>query len=286
MSETAVPASLATEDQLAWAVSRLEPVTATARLEAELLLAELAGLRRAAVIAHPERNLSAEQASRLAAVVARRRRGEPLAYIVGHKEFFSLGLSVRADVLVPRPETELLVEAALSRLPGGTVRVLDLGTGSGAIALALKNERPELAVFGVDCEQAALVVAAENAAALGLDVRWIRSDWFSALDGEQFALIVSNPPYVRTDDAHFNTGLAHEPRIALDGGPDGLDAYRRILLGASAHLVRDGWLIFEHGFDQRDALTVLAAASGFRLEAGIEDLAGLPRVACFQKVGV
>lgn len=277
------PHSLAAGDQVAWAATVLEPVTDTARLEAELLLAESTGIRRAAVIAHPERELSPLQAARLMDIVARRRRGEPLAYIVGHKEFYSLDLQVRSGVLVPRPETELLVEAVLGRLPASDATVLDLGTGSGAIALAIKHQRPHLEVTAVDCEPVALTIARMNAATHRLDIEWLRSDWFAALGERRFDLVVSNPPYVASSDPHFERGLVHEPRIALDGGPDGLNAYRAILGDSRAHLVPGGWLLVEHGFDQRDALADMADSHGYRFVTSIADLAGLPRVACLKE---
>lgn len=282
MSAAALPLSLAVADQIAWAIDAIEPVTDTARLEAELLLAESAGIRRAAILAHPERELSPEQASRLERTVARRSRGEPLAYIVGRKEFYSLDLLVQPEVLVPRPETEVLVEAALQRLPAREARVVDLGTGSGAIALALKHERPGLAVTAVDRDDAALNVARTNAASLGLEVEWILSDWLSGLAGRRFDVIVSNPPYVASGDPHFRA-LAYEPRIALDGGADGLDAYRAIFRQAKTHLAPDGWLIVEHGFNQRDAVTDLANVLGYSIVEHIDDLTGLPRVACFKE---
>lgn len=263
---------------VAWAQARLERVSETARLEAEVLLAESAGSSRAAIMAYPERRLSEAEAARLAAGVARRSRGEPLAYIVGCKEFYALMLGVTADVLVPRPETELLVDAALSQRPRPGARVLDLGTGSGAIALALKSERADIDVLGVDCSGRALEVARRNAAALGLDVRWRRSDWFDALAAERFDLIVANPPYVTRRDLAREPALAHEPRRALDGGIDGLDAYRAILPEAGSHLVSGGMLLLEHGFDQRDRIGELAAAHSFSVVIALDDLSGRPRV--------
>lgn len=282
MNGVATP-SQATVAELVRSVSgRLAAVTDTARLEAELLLAESSGLGRAALIARPDQQLEAGQIEWLEEAVARRERGEPLAYVVGNKEFYSLPLSVSPAVLVPRPETELLVDAALERLGRAAARVLDLGTGSGAIALALKSERPTLDVTGIDCDCAALAVARKNADTLDLDVRWIASDWFAALaPGERFDLIVSNPPYVPAADPHFATSISHEPRLALDGGVDGLDAYRAIFTAAGAFLAPGGALIVEHGFDQRDAVIALAEANGFRLESAWDDLAGLPRGACF-----
>ena len=285
MSAVESPTSSTAADWITWAEARIGPVSEASRLEAELLLAESAGIGRSSVMAHPERRLSAGQASRFEAAVERRSSGEPMAYIVGSREFYSLPLSVGPDVLVPRPETETLVETALERLRRPAARVLDLGTGSGAIALALKHARPDLEITAVDCDEAALEVARANAARLDLGIRWLRSDWFSAVAGQRFDAVVSNPPYVASEDPHFDSALAFEPRLALDGGADGLDPCREILRRAGGCLVSSGWLLLEHGFDQRAALVGLAAASGFELEAAVDDLAGLPRVVCFRRVG-
>jgi len=284
MSVLPTPASSAAGDLVAWAAARLAAASDTARLDAELLLAASAGIERAAVIAHPERTLGAAETARLAAAVRRRSGGEPVAYIVGCKEFYGLPLAVDRAVLVPRPETELLVDAALERLAAGArSAVLDLGTGSGAIALALKRERPGLSVTAVDRSEAALGVARRNAVALGIEVGFFVSDWFAALGGRRFDMIVANPPYVASSDPHFGTALGHEPRIALDGGADGLDAFRAILAGAALHLTPRGALLLEHGFDQRGALAELARAHAFALERALDDLAGRPRVACFTR---
>jgi release factor glutamine methyltransferase len=270
-------ASRTAGEWVAWAEVQLRESSESPRLDAELLLAECAGASRAGIIAYPESVLSAAEADRFAAYVGRRRAGEPFAYIVGQREFFGLVLAVDARVLVPRPETELLVELALSQLPASATRVLDLGTGSGAIALALKSQRPELTLLAADSSEQALAVAQANARDLGLAVQFMLSDWFAGLAGERFDLIVSNPPYVRSEDSHFEQALAHEPRFALDGGADGLDAYRSIVSKAGPYLTPRGRLVFEHGFDQREALTHLAAEFAFRIIATADDLAGHPR---------
>lgn len=285
MSVVAARSSVTAGALIGTAVQALQSVTETARLEAELLLAESAGLDRAAVMSRPEREIDAAAVSRFETLVARRRDGEPLAYIVGRKEFYSLRLAVGPAVLVPRPETETLVEAALDRLVMAGASVLDLGTGSGAIALALKHQRQDLTVTAVDCDGGALAIARANAASHGLEVRWLRSDWYRAVAGQRFDLIVSNPPYVPSEDLRRERSLSHEPRLALDGGVDGLDAYRAILRGARAHLAPQGCLIVEHGFDQRDELTRMAIESGLTPEDAIDDLSGLPRVACFERGG-
>jgi len=284
MSEAATMSQVTIGALLRSIAARLAGVTGTARLEAELLLAEFAGLGRAALIARPEQGLDREQLARLERAVCRRERGEPLAYVLGRKEFYSLSLAVGPAVLVPRPETESAVDAALERIGQRQARVLDLGTGSGAIALALKAQQPRLDLTGIDRDPAALAIARHNARALGLEVRWLESDWFTALaPGERFDLIVSNPPYVRSADPHFGASIAHEPRLALDGGADGLDAFRLIFAGAGAHLVSGGALIVEHGFDQREAVIALAESQGFRLESAWDDLAGLARGASFSE---
>lgn len=265
------------------ATAELEAVSDTPRLDVELLLAEVTGSNRASIMAHPERVLTPAQFKAFSAMLARRRSGEPLAYIVGRKEFYSLMFAVRPGVLVPRPETELLVEWVLSQQPPEKARVLDLGTGSGAIALALKQQRPDLTVTAVDCSEQALVVARQNAAELKLDIAFVESDWFSELADESFELIVSNPPYVRSSDAHLDDVGRHEPRLALDGGDDGLDAYRRILGEAGRHLAIDGRIAFEHGFDQRAELIGLAGSFGFVELASLDDLAGQHRAVAFRK---
>lgn len=259
------------------AAARLAGVSDTPRLDAELLVAHAAGVSRSTVFAFPERVVDARQAARLDALAARREAGEPLAYIVGEKEFYSLSFAVAPGVLVPRPETEHLVDAALARLAGLTEpSVLDLGTGSGAVALAIKHERPDARVVGADASGAALDVAKANGARLGLDVEWLQSDRYAALAKRVFRCIVCNPPYLASDDPHF-AGLEHEPRGALDGGSDGLDAIRWLLRGAPAHLSPDGVLLVEHGNAQQDAVVALAGAAGLAtLERG-RDLAGRPR---------
>jgi release factor glutamine methyltransferase len=267
---------------LVQAVADLREST-NARLDSELLLSFVAGVNRGALFAYSERVLDAALVERFFAAVQRCARGEPLAYITGEREFYSLALCITPDVLVPRGDTESLVDAVLDHLQDAPrSSVLDVGTGSGAIALALKQQRPDLPVTAIDCDSAALRVAAGNAARLGLDVRFVESNWFAALRGERFAVIVSNPPYVRGDDPHFDGPLRYEPRLALDGGSDGLTAYRAIFAAAPEHLEPGGVLLLEHGYDQRAPLLELAAEHGFAPIALRDDLAGVPRVAVFK----
>jgi release factor glutamine methyltransferase len=221
-------------------------------------------------------------------LVERRVRGEPVAYIVGDREFFSLPLRVGPDVLVPRPETELLVEVALARCrPLAAPVVLDVGTGSGAIALAIKHNVHDARVTGLDVSPAALEQARANESFLlgtqGPAVRWLASRWFEALPAERFDLIVSNPPYVRT--AEIVGPLTFEPRLALDGGPDGLAAYRVLFAEAASRLNLGGALLVEHGVDQRPDLIALAAARGWRVAAVHDDLAGRARVLELERSG-
>ena len=262
---------------LASAVGKLAAVSETPRLDAEVLLAFATGRTRASLLAFPERPLDAAAAERFSSSLARRAAGEPLAYVTGLREFYSLPLTVSRDVLIPRPETELLVELALHSIQQRErPKVLDVGTGSGAIAIAVKRARPDAQVTASDVSAAALAVARANAAQLGVEIRCVESAWFAALGDARFDVIVSNPPYVRS--AEVRGALELEPRVALDGGADGLDAYRAILAGAAAHLgARDGVLLLEHGHEQRAALTALAVASGWRVAAVHDDLAGLPR---------
>ena len=259
-------------------VAALRTRTDTPRLDAELLVAAAAGCGRSAVVAFPERTVPAGAVQAFHAALRRRADGEPLAYVLGEKEFFSLVLAVTPDVLIPRPETELLVEELLARVPrGARAAVLDLGTGSGALALAIKHHRPEAAVTGADASVAALAVARANGRRLDLNVAWRESTWFEALGDARYEAIVCNPPYVESSDPALAEALAFEPRAALDGGPDGLAALRRVLADAARHLAPGGLLLLEHGAEQRPALLKLAAAQGFEVLAACADLAGRAR---------
>ncbi len=263
---------------VAWAVRELTGASPSPLLDAELLIAFVTGQPRSSVLAFPERAVRTALGDEVERLVERRARGEPLAYLVRGQEFYSLPLRVTPAVLIPRPETELLVDEALAHLPRGEVRaVLDLGTGSGAIALAIKRERPMATVTGADVSAAALIVARANAERLDLDVRFVESDWFAALTGERFDLIVCNPPYVASEDRAFE-GLGYEPRLALDGGTDGLDSLRAVVAGAREHLNEGGLLLLEHGHDQRAALVELAGTLGWRVVASHADLAGHARM--------
>jgi release factor glutamine methyltransferase len=268
---------------LASARTKLATVSATPQLDAEVLLAFATGQTRSSLLAFPERALDAVAAERFALLIAKRASGEPLAYLTGEREFYSLALAVSPAVLVPRSETELLVELTLKAIDGlQRPTVLDIGTGSGAIALAVKEARPDAEVTASDASAAALAVAGANAARLALDVRFVESSWFAALRAPQFDVIVSNPPYVRSADVQG--ALEREPRLALDGGADGLDAYRELLGSAAQHLVaHSGVLLLEHGADQRADLTTLAVANGWRVASAHDDLAGHARALTLER---
>ena len=242
--------------------------------EARLLLAAATGFSEASVVAYPERVLPAEALERFHGFVDRRRKGEPVAYILGRKEFYGLELSVNPAVLIPRPETELLVELSLQHEFSS---VADLGTGSGAIALALKHRRPRARVVAIEASAAALVVAKRNAARFNLDIEFLHGRWLAPLAGERFALIVSNPPYVAEGDPHL-ADLAFEPAAALVAGPDGLAAIREIVAAAPSHLVPGGWLLLEHGIGQDAMVRSLFAHNGLEEVRTWPDLAGIPRV--------
>ena len=268
---------------IAHATRALAAVSATPRLDAELLLAHAAGVSRSTVIAHPERTPSDAVEARFLALLARRLDAVPLAFITGVKDFHAISLRVTPAVLIPRPETECLVDEALAIIDARPdCSVLDLGTGSGAIALAIKRARPSAAVTAVDASAAALAVARANAHALGLDIRCLESDWFDGLGSEQFDLIACNPPYVRSGDPVLTDELRHEPRQALDGGSDGLDAIRIVLTEAPAHLAPAGALLIEHGHDQQADVKGLARERGYRTVAARRDLSGLPRFMVLQ----
>ncbi len=252
-----------------------------ARREAEWLAECALGVDRAWLFAHAGDAVSTERGARFAALLARRARGEPLAYILGHTGFWTLDLEVSPDTLIPRPETELLVEAALARLPEGTApRVADLGTGSGAIALALASERPQARVLATDASAAALHVARRNAARNEIgNVAFRQGDWLEPLAGERFDLIASNPPYVALGDPHLDQGdLRFEPDAALASGADGLDALRVIARDAPAHLLPGGWLLLEHGLDQGEAVRGLLRDAGFHRIETLRDLEDRERV--------
>lgn len=233
--------------------------------DAEWLLAHVLGQSRGWLYAHGDDELDAAEEARFAGLLARRIAGEPVAYLVGRRGFWCFDLKVTPATLIPRPETELLVELALERLPTGrALNIADLGTGSGAIALALAHERPDAQVIATDASAAALEVAEGNARALGLaNIGFLRGDWLAPLKGRAFDLIASNPPYIAAADAHLAQGdLRFEPPAALASGVDGLDAIRVIVRDAPAHLVPGGWLLLEHGWNQGEAVRELLARAG------------------------
>ncbi len=250
------------------------------RLDARLLLQYATGCTHTDLLARPETPVIAPAWAQFAEWVERRAAGEPLAYLVGEAEFRGLVFMVTPDVLIPRPETEVLIELALARLVGlEKPRVVDLGTGSGIIAISLALESPQSRIVAVDCSKGAISVARNNAGRLGAQVDFRTGHWFKPLAGERFDLIVSNPPYVAANDPHLAlNGLPHEPQGALTDGADGLSCIREIVADAPAHLVPGGWLLFEHGYDQGEASRNLLTATGFKNAFTQPDLAGIPRV--------
>ncbi len=261
--------------------ARLVRVADDPRHEAAILLGAAIGKPRSYLIAHPEEPiLDCEATDRYEAGITRRTHGEPIAYILGEKEFWSLSLAVGPAVLVPRPETELVVERALARLPVDACgTVLDLAAGSGAIALALASERPHCHVVGTDISPAAVDVARRNAARLGLcNVEFRAGSWFEPASGRSYDLITSNPPYIAEDDGRVEaTVRRYEPHDALFAGPSGLEALRTIIAGAPRHLQPGGWLVVEHGDTQGVAVRDLFAGAGFESVATCSDLAGRER---------
>ena len=249
-------------------------------LEARMLAGCVLEKNSAWLIAHADEAVSAKSETTIAALVERRVRGEPMAYILGEREFYGLDLQVTPAVLIPRPETELLVELALTRIPENAAsRVLDLGTGSGAIAIALGKARPQAQLTAVDVDYAALGVARENARRPKVRVRFFCGDWLGPLQSETFDLIVSNPPYVADADAHLALGdVRFEPKRALLGGADGLDCIRTIVAKARPHLSPGAWLLLEHGYDQAQACRALLEAQGYSEVQSWPDLAGIARV--------
>lgn len=260
---------------LQWAIS-----LGLERIEAQWLLLHALGQpasNRAWLLAHDHDTLPEPTGAHFFELVRRAVAGEPLAYLSGHQEFYGLDLQVNPAVLIPRPDTETLVDWALEHLTGlQDAQVLDLGTGSGAIALALKHTRPDLHVSASDCSPEALAVAQTNATRLALSVDWHCGAWFDAVPGRLFDLIVSNPPYIAQADAHL-LALRHEPHHALVAGPDGLDDLRHIIGRGAAHLRPGGWLLLEHGYDQASAVRALFTSAGFTQVCTRRDLAGRER---------
>lgn len=252
----------------------------TARLDAELLLAHVSQLDRAYFRAHGEREISATMVRAYESLLVRRARGEPIAYITGRKEFWSLALDVSPAVLIPRPETELLVERALAHLPADApFELLDVGTGSGAIALAIAKERPRARIVATDISAAALACAQTNAHTLGLDVQFLQGDVFDPIPGRRFHLIVSNPPYVAVDDPDLAAKVRqYEPAVALYAEDAGLATLQRLIATAPDHLHPQGWLLLEHGWRQGAAVRTLLEQRGFSHVRSHADLAGHERV--------
>jgi release factor glutamine methyltransferase len=240
------------------------------------------------LIAHPERELPESATRDFIALAARRRTGEPIAYLMGEREFYGLSLAVGPAVLIPRPETELLVDLALERIaPGDKARILDLGTGSGAVALAIKQQRPDAVVCAVDASFVALALATENARRHGLAIELIEGRWFAPLAARRFELVVSNPPYVAQGDPHLAQGdVRFEPREALVAGADGLDAIRAISAAAAGHLEPGGWLLLEHGMGQDAPVRALLAQAGFEGARSWPDLSGIARVSGARLTGL
>ena len=251
------------------------------RLEGTVLLAHVLNITRELVLAHPEMTLSEDLAREFFILVRRRAAGEPIAYLVGSREFYGLNLRITPEVLIPRPDTEVLVEAALRRLPERSQgRVLDLGTGSGAVAIAIAKHRPRLQIEALDVADAAVALAAANARMHSVsNVSFYRSNWYANCAERVYDVIVSNPPYIASADRHLSEGdLRFEPRLALTPGEDGLEAIRSIVAGARPRLSPGGWLLFEHGYDQGQRCRELLAETGFVQIATLRDLAGNERV--------
>lgn len=276
---TAQPISVG--DWLKNTVARLNLVSSSPQLDAEILLHAITGIHRAMAYARPEQSLTPEQLEDLAPVLDRRERGEPIAYIVGTQEFWSMSLQVSPAVLIPRPETELLVERALELVSlEHPSRVLDLGTGSGAIALAIAQARVHAEVIAVDVSPEALAVASRNQRTLlANNLTLLQSDWFSALENQRFDVIVSNPPYIANGDPDLDPVVAtYEPALALIAGSTGMEAIEHIAEGAKQHLKPDGWLLIEHGWKQAAEVRSALVLNGYSHVRSRPDLAGHERV--------
>jgi release factor glutamine methyltransferase len=260
-------------------IASLQKQSVLDALDNRVLLCHALGVNRIALITQSERVLTEEESQRFAALVQRRLDGEPIAYIVGQREFFGLPFEVNEAVLIPRPDTELLVELTVDRVPPQG-RVLDMGTGSGAIAVSVAHTRKDADVTALDLSADALAVAQRNAAVNGARVSFLQSDWYAALQGAApFDVIASNPPYIASGDRHLSEGdLRFEPVGALTDHADGLSALRIIIAGAAQHLKPQGWLLMEHGYDQSEAVRALLTETGYTEVQSWQDLAGIERV--------
>lgn len=250
------------------------------KIDAEILLAHTLKKSRTFLYTWPQQLVDAQTQQHFAQLLSQRLAGEPVAHITGEREFWSLKLQITADTLIPRPETELLVEQALQLLPDTSIAIVDLGTGSGAIALALASERPQWQITAVDQSAAALDIARANAKSLAIhNIRFIHGNWFEPLANQQFHTIISNPPYIATNDKHLAQGdVQFEPASALISGADGLDDIRHIAQQAVNYLLAGGLLIIEHGYDQQPRVKEIFQAAGFTNIAQLVDLGGMPRL--------
>lgn len=267
------------------AVEKLQASSDSARIDVETLLCHVLNCNSAHLVAWPDKLLDEHQANQFNHLIERRLTGEPVAYITGHREFWSLDLMVSPATLIPRPETETLVEYVLeNHTEQKTLKLLDMGTGSGAIAIALATEKPDWKITATDISTEALAIARRNADHHNVNhITFMLSDWFQAIEPEMFDVIVSNPPYIALDDIHMNLGdVRFEPKSALLSGKDGLTDIRTICSEASQYLNDNGWLIFEHGYDQKQAVYDCLHESGFHQIQQISDLAGQPRVSVGQ----
>lgn len=260
---------------------KCQPSPQEAKLEVRLLLESVLNVNHAWLITHESNRLADNVHAEFKAFIERRIAGEPIAYILGYREFYGLKFKVTPDTLIPRPDTETLVEAALAKIPQGQLaKVLDLGTGTGAIALAIAKHRPEVQITALDASVNALNIAKENAQNLQIaNVQFVLSDWFATLEQKKFDAIVCNPPYIEQEDAHLNQGdLRFEPISALASGVDGLDDIHKVIHGAAQHLNIGGWLMLEHGYNQAKAVAALLLSAGFTEVETIKDLGGNERV--------
>jgi len=259
-------------------------LTDSPQIDAELLLADVLKKGRTYLFTWSDQNLEAEQIENFEEKLTERLAGKPIAHIIGYREFWGLPLKVTADTLIPRPDTETLIEAVLNLNLNTEATILDMGTGTGAIPLALKSELPRAHITTLDMSLPALAVAKENAKNLNLDITFIHSDWFSALEDKTFDCIVSNPPYIETQDPHLQQGdVRFEPMTALASGEDGLDDIRLIIKQSLKHLNNGGWLLLEHGYNQAEAIDALFKQNAYQNIKLIYDLGGNPRVTLAQK---